>query len=232
MRFPAYLFFLLAAITLTAQTPEVEITSEPHHHLVLQNSYIRAFLVNIPPGQSTLMHRHQHDYIYVVLGPSEISNQVEGKPAVQTKLQDGETHAVDGGFSHQVRTVSSTPFRNVTIELLQDAQARNTPPAKWDEERALHILDGGTEDVMFVKDGVRVAETELQPGGMTHKETYAGPRLTVAITDLVLQRDVVGKGTATITLKAGEINWFPGGKTNMIMNVGKQQAKFVTLEFH
>jgi quercetin dioxygenase-like cupin family protein len=223
----------LLAVALAAQTTaEVELTAEPHHRLALENSYVRAFKVEVPPGQATLMHVHHHDYVYVVLGPAEISNQVEGKPAVQIKLQDGETHALDGGFAHIARDVGSTPFRNITIELLQDEQARKSPPPKWDEDRGLQILDGGTKDIMFVKDGVRVSETELRPGGMIPKHHHAGPHLVVAVTDLTLRSDVVGKGVSTIELKAGDIKWSPGGFAHTLMNVGKQQAKFVTVEFH
>lgn len=232
MRILASLLLILAAIPLTAQTSQVDLTAEPHHHLVLQNDYIRAFFVDIPSGESTLTHRHGHDYVYVALGPAEITNQVEGKPMVESKLQDGQTQAVGGGFSHKVHTVSSTPFRNLTIELLQDETARKSPPPPWDEDRALHVLQGGTKEIMFVKDGVRVSETELQPGGMIPKHSHAGPQLTVAVTDLNLRSEVAGKGATIIALKAGEIKWFPGGYTNTIMNSGKQEAKFVTLEFH
>src|SRR6266496_586448 len=44
---------------------EVEITAEPHHRLALENQYVRVFKVDVPPHESTLMHRHRHDYIFV-----------------------------------------------------------------------------------------------------------------------------------------------------------------------
>src|SRR5580700_8722168 len=92
---------LLLAITVAAQTPaEVEITAEPSHHLALQNQYIRVFQVEVPAHASTLIHRHRHDYIFVSLGPSEVSNEVVGKLPVTLKLQDGEVRATDGGFAH------------------------------------------------------------------------------------------------------------------------------------
>jgi quercetin dioxygenase-like cupin family protein len=228
-----FTFLFLAAAVLTAQTAsEVEITAEPHHHLALENAYIRAFKVEVPPGQATLMHRHRHDYIYVVLGLTEISNQVEGKPAVSMKLHDGETRSLDGGFAHIAANVGPTPFRNVTIELLQDEQARKSPPPAWDEERGLRVLDGGTIDIIFVKDGVRVSETDLQPSGMIPQHHHAGPYLVVAITDLDLRTDVPGKAASEAHLKAGDIKWSPGNLAHSVMNIGKQQAKFVTLEFH
>src|SRR2546426_12792609 len=161
------LFFpvlLLTAVVLSAQsnaTKEVEITAEPSHHLALENEHVRVFKVEVAPHAATLLHRHRHDYVFVTLGASEVSNEVEGKPPVTLKLQDGETRFTPGGFAHIARNLASTPFRNVTIEFLQDKAASQ---AKWDQERGLNVLTGGTQEILFVKDGVRVSEIELQPG--------------------------------------------------------------------
>ena len=234
-RFIAALF--LAATVLAAQSVnEVEITAEPHHHLALENAYVRAFNVEVPPGQATLMHRHRHDYIYVVLGRTEISNQVEGKPPVAMKLQDGETHSLDGGFAHIAASTGSTPFRNITIELLQDEQARKSPPPRWgangEDERGLRVLDGGTIDIMFVKDGVRVSEVDLQPGGVNPLHHHIGPHLVVALTDINLRSESAGQPPAETHLKAGEIKWVLGNITHSTTNIGQQPAKMITLEFH
>ena len=207
---------------------EVEITSEPNHHLVLQNSYVRVFQVEAPPHASTLMHRHRHDYIFVTLGTTEISNEVPGKAPARMKLQDGETRFVPGNFAHVVRNLSDTPFRNVTIELLR---AQKADPAEQDDDRSLHVLHGGTQDVLFVKDGVRVSEVELQTAGVEPKHHHAWPRLVVAITDLTFRNDQVGKPPSNIEMKSGDVKWLDGGMTHTITNVGPKDAKFVMLEF-
>src|SRR6266571_4313561 len=190
---------LLLAFTLFGQSvSEVEITAEPHHHLALENQYVRVFEVDVPPHESTL------------------------------KLQDGETRFTPGNFAHIARNLASTPFRNVTIEFLQDKAASQ---AKWDQERGLNVLTGGTQEILFVKDGVRVSEIELQPGGVLPKHRHTGPHLVVAISDLDLRNDVEGKPASSAELKSGDIKWTAGGYTHTLTNVGKQQAKFVTLEF-
>ena len=220
---------LLLAFALFGQSvSEVEITAEPHHHLALENQYVRVFKVDAPPHESTLMHRHRHDYVFVTLGTSEVSNEVEGKPAATLKLQDGETRFTPGNFAHIARNLASTPFRNVTIEFLHDKAAA---PAKWEQERGLNVLTGGTQEILFVKDGVRVSEIELQPGGVLPKHRHTGPHLVVAISDLDLRNDVEGKPASSAELKSGDIKWTAGGYTHTLTNVGKQQAKFVTLEF-
>ncbi|MGA8492771.1 MAG: hypothetical protein WB711_20275 [Terriglobales bacterium] len=228
--FPA---LLLAAIALAAQdASEVEITAEPHHHLATQNAYVRVFNVEVAPHDATLMHIHHHDYVFVTLGASQVENDVKGKPPVALKLQDGETRFVPGNFAHIARNLAETPFRNVTIELLQDEAAHKTPPPKWDDERGLHILAGGTQDIMFVQDGVRVSETDLQPGATEPSHHHSGPHLLIALTDLDIRSDVEGQGPMPGHFKASDVKWLPGGYTHTLTNVGKQEAKFVTLEFH
>src|SRR5207245_2975109 len=106
------------------------------------------------------MHRHRHDYVFVTLGASEVSNEVEGKPAAMLTLQDGETRFTPGNFAHIARNLASTPFRNVTIEFLQDKAASQ---AKWDQERGLNVLTRRTQEILFVKHAVWVYELEPHP---------------------------------------------------------------------
>lgn len=223
---------LLVAHLVSAQTaPEVEITNEAHHHAVLENEYVRVFWVEVAPRESTLMHWHRHDYVFVTLGVSDVSNEVKGKPPVELKLQDGETRFVPGNFAHIAHNNAATAFRNVTIELLQDEKARSTPPAKWDEERGVQILNGGTQEILFVKDGVRVSEFELQPGGSVPSHRHNGPHLVVAVTDLEVRSDVEGQNPVPGHFKAGDVKWLAGGYTHTLTNTGKQSAKFVAVEF-
>jgi quercetin dioxygenase-like cupin family protein len=224
---------LLATIVLAAaQTAnEVEITAEPYHHQALENQYVRVFKVEVPPHSDTLMHWHHHDYFFVTLGDTQVENDVKGKSPATLKLQDGETRFTPGNFAHIAKNLADTPFRNVTIELLQDEKARQSPPPKWDEDRGLHVLNAGTEDIMFVKDGVRVSEFELQPGGIVPSHHHFGPHLLVAVSDLEISSNVEGQGPMPGHFKSGDVKWLPGSYTHTVTNVGKQPAKFVTFEF-
>jgi quercetin dioxygenase-like cupin family protein len=226
------LFFLLATTLLAAQAaaPEVEITAEPHHHLIFENKFIRVFNVDVPPHSDTLMHWHRHDYIYVTLGPTEVVNAVKDKPPITVKLQDGETRFSPAPFAHIARNPSDQPFRNVTIEILDDAQLRNSTP-KWDEDRALETFPGGTQQILFVKDAIRVSEFELQPGAVVPMHHHTGPHLLVAVSDLEIRSDVEGIGPMPGHFKSGDSKWLPGNYSHTITNTGHQLAKFVTLEF-
>lgn len=225
--------FFLTALLLTAQNAgEVELTAEPHHHLALENQYVRAFKVEVAPHQDTLMHWHHRDYFFVTLGDSQIENDVKGKPPATLKLQDGETRFSPGNFAHIAKNLADTPFRNVTIEYLQDEKARQSPPPKWDEERGLHVLNAGTQDIMFVKDGVRVTDTQLQPGGVIPKHHHSAPHLMVAVTDVQLKSEAAdGKPATTTQVKAGDIRWVEAGATHTVTNTGDKPARYIVFEF-
>jgi quercetin dioxygenase-like cupin family protein len=227
----AFLLIISFSVLLCAQAPEVEITAEPHHHLVLQNPFVRVFKVEVAPHAETLMHHHRHDYVFVTLGASEVENDVQGKPPATLKLNDGDTYFLPGGFAHTAKNLSDQPFRNVTIEFMQDEKAHKSPSRKWDEERGMHILEGGTQDILFVKDGVRASEIILQPGAMLPKHHHTGPHLLVAVSDLEIRSDVVGQGPMPGHFKSGDVKWLPGGYSHTVTNVGQTEAKFITLEF-
>jgi quercetin dioxygenase-like cupin family protein len=153
----------------------------------LANDRVRGFNVDVPPHSETVMHWHRHDDIYVVVGAAEIVNAVKGKDPVSLTLFDGEVRFVRAIFAHIFRNVSLQPFRNLTIELLEDDKLRHSPvhrdAAHPEEDRGLDILDRGTGDILFVKDGVRVSEFELQPGATIPLHHQAGPHLVVALSD-------------------------------------------------
>lgn len=227
---PSLLLIPLIVFSLSAQTTEVELTSEPHHHLALENDNVRVFKVEVAPHTATLMHRHHHDYLFVTLGDAHVSNEVEGKPPVDLKLSDGETKFSPGNFAHIARNVSDQPFRNVTIELLQDAKLR-TSPSPWPMEGGDQAFPGGHVKVLFVHDGARVSEIDLQPGATQPSHRHDGPFLVVAITDLDFRSNREGQSPISSHMKAGDIKWLPGGYTHTLTNTGSSPARHIIVEF-
>jgi hypothetical protein len=102
----------------TAPQGPVPLSDEPHHRLVLQNSFTKVYNVTVPPLDATLLHQHDYPYLYVVLGPADLINAIQGKPELHQVLQDGDVHYTAGHFAHVARTDSGTAFHNITIELL------------------------------------------------------------------------------------------------------------------
>jgi hypothetical protein len=239
-------FFGLIATLLAAQAtaPEVELSAEPHHHLALENKYVRVYNVEVPPHSDTLMHHHRHDYFAVNLGTAEVVNAVKDKPPITIKLQDAQITFAAASFAHIVSNQTDQPFRNVTIEIVDDESLRNSAAhggILWDpgknEDRALETFSGGTQQILFVKDGIRASEFELQPGAVVPMYHHKGPHLLVAISDLDIRSDVKSddkngpQGPMPGHFKSGDSKWLPGNYSHTLTNTGTKPAKFVTLEF-
>jgi quercetin dioxygenase-like cupin family protein len=224
------LFLLIAMLAAFAAAPEVEITSEPSHHLALENKYLRVFQVEVAPHAATLMHRHRHDYVFVTLGDSHVSNEVDGKAPVELKLADGDTRFVPGNFAHIARNLAETPFRNVTIEIVQDEKMRAVP-SSWPDESGEKTFAGGRSRILFVKDGLRASEFNLDAGATVPSHHHNGPHLLVAVSDLDVRSDVEEMGPMPGKFKAGEIRWLPGDYTHTLTNTGDHAARFMTVEF-
>ncbi len=220
------LVLVLVLTVAAAQKPvpkEVPVAEEPSHHLVLENQYTRAYKVEVAPGKATLLHRHDHDYIFVAIGDADISNEVLGKPPVEQKLKDGDVNFAPGGFAHVARNLASTPFRNVTIEVLRKSNAPYAGPLRG------HAVS--KEEVVVDLDAVTATRDELAPGAVTPPHVHDTDHMIIAISDLHLKNEVTGKGSFDVQQKAGDVVWVKGGFEHILTNVGKQPARFVVLEF-
>ncbi len=96
----------------------VEIEQEPRHHLVIENEFVRAFLVDIAPHDHTLCHHHPHDYLLYVVGDGEIVSAARDEEPKTLNYRDGECELLEAGMVHVVENLSDTAFRNVVLELL------------------------------------------------------------------------------------------------------------------
>lgn len=228
------LFFILAltAWTQQAQAP-VEITAEPHHKLVVENKFVRAFAFAVDPGQSTLMHRHGHDYVSVFVGDSQANNTKEGAQPAAVSFKDGDVKFAPAGLVHAVTDTGATPVRNATIELLQpttnpkpctgDACAVPVTCSEADKASCATVTKA------FTSDQWTVTIVTIPAGGKYPEHSHTGGVLTVALTDA----DVTMRSASRakdIHSKPGDIQWHEP-ETHTITNKGKNTVKVAVLEF-
>src|ERR1700678_4294336 len=142
----------------------VEIENEPRHHLVIANEFVRAFAVEIAPGERTLCHRHPNDYLlYVALGSSIISAARDEKPK-RLNYRDGECEMSAAGLIHVVENLGDTPFRNVVVELLPKAGALRrgeNPETVTCDVEVKKVFDNSREAIfeIVVGPGAEVADS-------------------------------------------------------------------------
>ena len=95
----------------------MDVSSDRFHHLLLENDSLRAFRVEVPPGEETWMHRHERDYAFIILARAEIREQRQGGEPETVRLEAGQVLFRPGGFAHQVRNLGGEPFRAVIVEV-------------------------------------------------------------------------------------------------------------------
>lgn len=219
------LFPLLISFLPAQTAPVMNVSAEPMHHVVFQNDYVRILKVEVPPHTASLLHRHNHDYIYISVGDAHISSQPENKPEIDITLKAGEARFSPGSFAHVTKNLGDEPLHIIAVELMQPQTSR------WPEDAGEKRFPGGSSKILFVKDGVRVSEVNLAPGAVMPSHHHEGAHLVIALTDLNLRSDVEGKDSTSAQIKSGDFKWLAGGYTHTPTNAGNNPARFITIEF-
>ena len=158
---------LLFNFSMQAQAPAanpVPIKEEPHHHLLIENEYVRAWGFSLAGHEATLLHTHDLPYIGVALGPGDFINLVVGKPEARATPMDGQMSYSKGGFAHVVRTDAGTPFRNFTIELLK--------PQGAPQNRCVKVIADGALDCPQVSASPTGPPIQATPTATANSKTF------------------------------------------------------------
>jgi hypothetical protein len=223
---------LLVCLASAQQQTVVEMTSEPSHHFVLQNDFVRVFHVLAPAKASTLIHHHHHDYVYVTLGDTDLVNLRVGEQPADVKLKDGEVRYTKGGFAHSVRNESDHPFHNVTIELMQPASGVHscTESCSVPIPCADAPVACPSARIVLESDQWRAIAMTVPPGAVWTQQADALPHLMIPVTDLDLKQKDQGQPATELHRLAGESVW-DGPLGHSLTNSGAQTARLITLEF-
>src|SRR5438309_5281133 len=100
------------------QSP-VEISGEPRHHPKFENEFVRVLDVTVPAGDATLWHVHRNDNVVVTLGGASLRLEKVGAPTVEVLWKLGDVNFGKATYTHRAINIGTTPFHNLTIELLK-----------------------------------------------------------------------------------------------------------------
>ena len=95
----------------------IGIADEPHHHLVIDNEWVRAYSVEIGVGDSTLCHLHALPYLMYVAGEAQILNCPRSGDAKEDHFSPDFCNLSAAGLEHIVENLGNSPFRNLIFEL-------------------------------------------------------------------------------------------------------------------
>ena len=227
---------LLVSSATLGQQQSVEITSEPSHHLVLENAYVRVFDVTVAPKATTLVHRHHNDYLFVTLGDSDVVSARPGEKPAALQLKDGEIRFTPGKFEHAAINQSEKPFHNITIELLKPATNVKTCHGDGAQEGCIGAVASSkpvcpSVDRLITSNEWKMSLWRLEPYTQVQSESPGSNTLLIAVSDINLEQQLDGK-TMNLKLAPGGLAWIPASHLQILKNGNAGTARYVVLEFN
>lgn len=99
----------------------VPVEKEPHHHVVLQNQYVRVLNVLFPVGEVSLFHTHSNDNIGIPISGDKSQAQPQGgdwsEPQDVKPGAAGFRKARGQAYTHRVRSAGQLPFHVIDVEI-------------------------------------------------------------------------------------------------------------------
>ena len=214
---------------------------EPHHHLVLQNGFVKIFDVRVSPKDSIILHSHDQDTVAIAIGEQLVTVGIPGKPDVHQKNADAQVRLQRSGYVHSTRVDGDTPYHTVAVELLRPqtnfrnlcaeilaGQPLNCPdPAGAGSGNASNqALIGSNETTVRL---VRLAPRESMDLAMSLGASSSAGVLIVALdSGTITSASPKDPGKAILP---GEFVWFDGGPARLFRNRSDKEARVIEFTF-
>ena len=204
------------------RTQPVPVQQEEHHHLLMENDYVRVYRAELAPGATMKLHRHDDDYVAVYLTDAQLNESVPDKPVQRVRHEEGQVRFSPAPLTHRVTNTGNGVFRVLLVDLVKPAGGHASPEG----EHSLDLGHGHIEDVMLDNSRVRATNVQIAPGMQTDEDAGANPQLLVWMADGELAS---GSGQQLRGSK-GEVSWL-GSNAGSLRNAGHAPAHVVTVQF-
>ena len=234
--------FLAAPDRLLAQSPAViTMDQEPHHHLVLENDFVKIFNVEVPPGNSIVLHRHDGDTAAIAIGDQEVTVGAPGKPDVHQKNSDGQVRLQPSGYVHSTRVDGAAAYHTVAVEFLRPQTGSHNLCAALLVNQPLNCAaPGAVKNAM--KDAPYREEPQFASDQTQIQLVRVRPHKTMAIPDSTEVRLIVALDPAAISAKSpgapdqalrpGDFVWFDTNAASRVLkNNSAKDVRAVTIAF-
>jgi hypothetical protein len=176
MRIPIGLLLALS-FSLSAQN-WVEVRNEPRHKPVFENNYIRLLNVIIPPGDTSLYHRHYLPSVFVFLEHTDIGMQDLGAAPGRSVTVMGQTWFSGyekGPHIHRAWTNDKkTNLHAIDIEVLRFDSIDNEP-----------VLKNPAIELVSESKPVRIYRLKVEQGGTIKLKLNNNPVVIIPYTGSV-----------------------------------------------
>lgn len=248
-RSAAYAIGILAlvggAVVTRGEEAPMPVYHEPHHRMVFQAGPTRILDGQLPPGDASLFHTHDHPILYLTLSGSQMKTDVLGEPegagrGAAGRGGDGRGRgagrptppSLQNAVAPNVRPASTTSYiehpithriANVGDKLFHFMAIINESAGSDAEQSAT----GFSGDPELTNHWFRAYRITLAPGEKTPQHQHTTPAVLVQISD--------GQGVAVGPMKwelnePGRWAWFERGDAHDVRNAGTARVEFIEVE--
>jgi quercetin dioxygenase-like cupin family protein len=185
---------------------QIQVSREPRHHIVLENEWVRVLDVRIPPGDTTLMHKHSTPSVFVVLRQTKTGSEALIEPGRSSNSADPGIW-FEGFYDkprvHRVWNEDTAEFHVMDIELLH-----GSAPTLRDTIRIPYSR------LLFDEKPVQGLRVDLAPGKEILLNSLSLPALIVGLSGPAANGSVNGHPFT----KKGDYFFVPAGAPLNIAN--------------
>jgi hypothetical protein len=227
----------LLPLPLFAQAPDViTMDQEPHHHLALHNDYVKVFKVEVSPGDSIVLHRHDQDTVAIAIGDQLVTVGIPGKPDVHQKNADAQVRLQRGGYVHSTHVDGDMPYHTIAVELMRSQTNFHNVCAVVLPGQPLNCAASGKKDseAFSTETLLESGETEVQLVRVHPHKTMGPDEFPFAAVIVALDPAKIPSGSAKRkdeTLEAGQFIWLESRHGRPYQNPGDKDARFIEIAF-
>jgi quercetin dioxygenase-like cupin family protein len=175
-------------------------------HRIYADGRVTIFLLDIPPGQATALHRHDRDMLSVFVNGGRTRASFNGAAPVEDSFAPGDVRFRSAGFTHSTENIGADRFLSVIFEFIDSqgprAQATQAPTRICNpgsqtacvEEKPLFCTG------KFCVDDLTMGPHAVRPAGGARED-----QILVAVSDYAFSEETPGTAAAVHSRKSGEI---------------------------
>lgn len=214
-----------AAYGIHAQEPFVPVSAEPKHRMKLDTAKYRVYDVFVDSGEATLFHEHKADLFAVFLSQSDLTNDVQGGQKTEASVRPGiVTFAAASptkSYVHRVLLRGESPFRNITIELLQAQAPAATTDSPEQLDPALATLRESPRGKAF--------RLNLEPNQTAKLPSRASDIFVVCLSDGSVIQQGAGQSSASWDCKVGDFRLLEQPREGVLKNPTSARVDLVVI---
>lgn len=227
--FPALLLCVSLLTGITNCHGQIQVSEEPRHHKVFENTWVRILDVHIPPGDTSLFHKHSTPSVFFILSKTKTGSEALVEPK-KLNLQNGNIW-FEGFYDkpriHRVWNSDTVEFHVIDMELLNTvAGAAGQTKTTGRPQAAANPLDIPQVKLLFDEMPVRGYQLALQAHGSLHIPGRPTPFVIVGLSGATGDVSVNKKFFS----KKGDYLFIPPGDEISIVNKSGEEESFALIE--